>query len=92
MKDAEAYELLERIKENMRIQVSKSRLDGKDTYTDIIREVKSDLEFVFEQTGKCQDRLFHLELGLESKMTTTWIWLVAQSLSFTALAIVLAWL
>lgn len=92
MKDAEAYELLERIKENMRIQVSKSRLDGKDTYTDIIREVKSDLEFVIEQTGKCQDRLFHLELGLESKMTTTWIWLVAQSLSFTALAVVLAWL
>lgn len=87
MKDAEAHELLERIKE----QVSKSRLDGFGQ-TDIIREVKSDLEFVIEQTGKCQDRLFHLELGLESKMTTTWIWLVVQSLSFTVLAIVLAWL
>ena len=85
MKEAKAYELLERIHE----QVERAKVRE---LTDTIREVKSDLEFVIEQTGKCQDRLFRLELGISSKMTTTWIWLCVQTVSFTALAVVLAWL
>jgi hypothetical protein len=80
--DQDAYELLERIHE----QVEKNKVRE---LTDAIREVKSDLEFVIEQTGKCQDRLFRLEIGMSSKFTSTWIWLGAQTIAFTALAIVL---